>query len=512
MKSIFRATAILSASSVVTILFGLVSAKVLAVTLRPAGYGYYGLLQNFVSLFTLVTGCGMATGLVRLGAGPAARNDRATLAGLRRGAWVLFAGLASLTMVLLGIFRETLSRWALGSPQHGGTVLLMGIALCFTVAASIQVGTLNAYHQVEALAKNGVLTTLLGGVTTVGAVLLWGIHGVAPAIIIAAGIGLIVSSYFLRRGVGRVQEKSARADILKAAWGLLRFGGPYTASVVVGTGVQFALPMVVLHLLDADSVGYYKAAAAISVGYLGFLVTAMGQDYYPRTSAAAHQPELLAKLINEQHRLVMLLAIPMILGMLALVPILVPIVYSHKFTPAIDILEWQLIGDIFKFSSWTMGFAILARCSSSVYFMTESIGGVTSLIATWLAVRWFGLPGLGIGFLAAYVVYYMITFIVIKRSMKFSWTLSNKLLMLAAVGAALVVRILPATRLASFRTPIALALALAAGIPSLLVIRREFIVTRRTPSTDKMNDELKAAATTVELNPSYFPRQNRIVK
>src|SRR5258708_4029988 len=111
MKSIFRATAILSGSSIVSILLGMVSAKVLALYLQPAGYGFYGLLQSFVGLTTLIAGLGMATGLVRLGAAAAKRNDEKAMANLRGGAWLLFAGIGSIALALLIGFRVLLGRW-----------------------------------------------------------------------------------------------------------------------------------------------------------------------------------------------------------------------------------------------------------------------------------------------------------------------------------------------------------------------------------------------------------------
>src|SRR5271157_3065581 len=114
MKSIYRATAILSGSSIISILLGMASAKVLALFLQPAGYGYYGLLQSFIGVATLASGLGIATGLVRLGARAATQNDEAALASLDSGAWFLFVGLGSLTLVLVTVFRVTLSRWALG--------------------------------------------------------------------------------------------------------------------------------------------------------------------------------------------------------------------------------------------------------------------------------------------------------------------------------------------------------------------------------------------------------------
>ena len=480
MKSIFRATAILSGSSVISILLGLVSAKVMATVLEPAGYGYYGLLQSFVGLTSLVVGMGMATGLVRQGAGPVKRGDEKEIANLRAGAWLLLGGLSVSAFVVLAAFRSTLSRWTLGTSDHANTILWMAVALAFTAAANVQTGTLNAYHRVESLAKYGVANAVVGGVLSIPVILIWRAQGVVPAIIAGAIASWAVSRYLLHREVGSPRFRPQLQEVLKAARSLLRFGAPFTASALVGTGVQLALPIVVLHLLSAESVGYYRAAAAISVGYLGFLVTAMGQDYYPRVSAVRDQPRELVKLINEQHRLVMILAVPMILGTLALVPYLVPLVYSLKFHPTVEILEWQLIGDIFKFSSWTMAYAVLARCGSAAYLLTESIGGLAAILTTWLAVHWFGLSGLGISFLMTYVVYYAAVWLIARRYLPLVWTASNKKMMLAAIAGALLVRILPSTRFADLRTPVGLLLAVAAAVPSLVVIWREFLAPRET--------------------------------
>ena len=476
-KSIFRAAAILSGSSIVSLLLSLVSAKVMAVYLQPEGYGYYGLLQSFVAVSSLIAGLGMATGMVRLGAGAVTRDEQATIASLRKGSWLLFWILGTLAMVILSVFRAQLSQFALNRPDRGGTILLMGIALLFTVAGNIQVGTLNAYHRVASLAKNGVANTLLGGAATIGAVLIWRGRGIVVAVIAGSITSWVTSRYFLRREVGAIPVRAPRREVWQAARSLLHFGGPYTASMFVGTGVQLLLPMMVLHMLNAESVGYYRAAAGISVGYLGFLITAMGQDYYPRVSAASNHPATLVELINAQHRMVMLLAVPTILGTLALAPSLVPIVYSAKFVPTVEILEWQLIGDIFKFASWTMSFVILARCPTSVLFLTESIGGIATIASTWLAVKWFGLQGLGIGFVASYIIYYLVVSVITHREVPLVWTAANKRMITGAVLAALVVRALPYTRFAAFRTPLALTLALAAGIPSLIVVVREFTTT-----------------------------------
>lgn len=469
----FRATAILSGSSMVSIIMSLITAKVMALYLQPVGYGYYGLLQNFVAIATLAAGVGMASGLVFAGAAAVTENNLRVIAALRRASWMIYWITAALAVLLCAIFRSRLSQWTLGSGSDGTIILLMSVPLLLQVAKNIHMGTLNAYHQVGALAKCALFGSVLVPCASIPLIVVYGARGIVPAIFADGLINCIIYRFFLRKAIGPNPIKPARTEIVHAARTLLKFGGPYTASMLVGTGTQLALPMIALHMLGAESVGYYRAATAISVGYLGFLVTAMGQDYFPRVSAAAGKPSVIVHLINEQHRLVMLIAVPVILGALAVVPFLVPLIYSREFIPSVKILEWQMIGDLFRFAGWTMSCAILAHSGAVKYLLTETISGVASVTCLWIWVRWCGLSGLGIGFLAAYMIYYFAVWLIARGEFPLKWTSYNKKAMLAGVGAAVLIRILPATPVAGLRTPVALALALAFGIPNLRVIVRE---------------------------------------
>ncbi|MFO7166506.1 MAG: oligosaccharide flippase family protein, partial [Chloroflexota bacterium] len=264
-----------------------------------------------------------------------------------------------------------------------------------------------------------------------------------------------------------------------AARQLLRFALPYTASMLVGTGVQMALPVLIVNTIgqtpeeSASYVGFYRAATVISVSYLGFLLSVLGQDYYPRVSAVSDQPAVLAKLVNEQHRLVLLLAGPMILLVLALTPILVPLIYSREFLPSVDILEWYLIGDLLRFTSWTIGFVVLARSSSIKLFLIELLLGINTLVASWLGMRFLGLPGLGVGFLFTYIVHYLVVWRIVKRDIGLVLTKENLWLLGMCLAGAALIRALPMVGMEAVRTPVALVLAGVGGLAAAQLLWRE---------------------------------------
>jgi len=472
MKSILRATAILSTSSAVILISGVVLAKAWSVMLGPSGFGFIAVLQSVLGLLTIAAGMGVGTGVVRAGAIALAREDHQYVGALRKGAWLLLVVFGAPTAILLAVFRTPISRLALGGPEHAGSIALIGLALLFNLAFSFQLTTLNAYHRLGSLAKVNVISSVIG--TIIGTVLVWvwRDRAIAPAIVAISATGWAASFYYFKRDVPKLSTKPARREMLEAARLLLHFGGPYTAAMLAGTGVQFLIPILVLHTLGAESVGHYRAAAMISLG-CALLLTASAPDYYVRVSAVSDRPSTLTQLINQQHRVVMVLAIPLILGILALVRYLVPLLYAAQFYPAESVLEWQLTGDLFKFSAWTMSIAILARNGSLMFFYTELVGGLTALLGSWLGMRWFGVAGVGMAFMLSSIANYLAVSTIVRRDIGLVWTTENRKILFAALAAVLLIRVAPLVGMESIRTPMALVFALIAAVSSLRILWRE---------------------------------------
>lgn len=435
MKSILRATAILSGSSMITILVGLGSSKAWAMLLGPSGVGFMGLLQSLTGIAALIATMGVGTGLVRMGASAIEQGDAARLAAIYRAAWLIFGGFGLLAVILMAIFSRAIALLMLGNAANWPYVILMSLTVLFTMAAGIQSGFINAHHRVAILARIAITNSVLSSALGLLIVWYWGKPAVPGALVAMAAMSCTITAFqFYRSGITSAVSPHW-ASVRKAVRELLHFGGPYTLSLLVGQGVQMLMPALVLHQLGADSVGYYRAAIAISVTYLGFLLNAMGQDYYPRISAAAHNPTDLVALVNQQHRLVLLLSVPLFFGMLALAPLLIQLVYSPAFAPAIVVLKWQLMGSLLKFSSWTMAFVILARCNSAVFLFTEAIGGITTFAVSWLCIPIYGLAGLGMGFFATYVVYYLLVWSIVRHEIGFRWSRENLVLLTSALVA-----------------------------------------------------------------------------
>jgi antigen flippase len=474
-----RATALLSGSSLVTIGAGLVSSKFRAELLGPGGVALAALLTAAVALIAIPASLGIGPAVVRELALADSLADTVKATAVRRVAWRLRAvtiGVAVLGMVLA---RAPLSRVFLNGTQNVGSLVIIAAALGLTMITDIQTSILNGYHKVSALARITAITAVSSSVVSICLIVLLGLKGIAVGILAGAAISVGVSLMYLRREAPRPSAVPTSTGLLNEIRLLLRFGLPYTLSSLVGAGSVAALPILVLHELGPQAVAFYQVAFVIAVAYLGFLITAMGVDYFPRVSAHRTDAGLLAALIQEQLTLVLVIAVPLIIATCAIAPYLISLAYTSAFHPAAATLEWQLFADLFKFVSWTMAFAILARRGGTLYLAIESVGGALLLVSTFLGGRMIGLAGIGLGFLATYVIYAAMVWLIVRRDIGFHISPRNARHFAAAVLAIGLMQLVAAVGSDLLRLILGAVLTSTAVVYSLHVIETETGLTWR---------------------------------
>jgi PST family polysaccharide transporter len=406
-----RATAVVGLGSVVALALSVVTAKVYALLVGPMGIGLLALMQSVLVVGVMIASGGLATSAVRAIAAVAeshlrALTERATiLVGLIGG---------SAGAVILIALREPFAGAVLGSESHSGMVVLVAFALMLSTVAAVQVALLTGLHRVHAVVLVNLGTSLGAAIVGVGLVAWLGETGLAPALLATAGIQFVLSRAVLRRATEahRVAERVVRVNT--RARELVVGGMPVAVGQLAGSGSVFLVPVIVLQLLTTTDVGYYRAAAAISVGYLTFFLATLSQDYLPRLSLTSDRDEL-RELVERRMRLLMSLGIPIIMALLAAAPWVIHILYTSQFAPASDVLRWQLVGDLLRLPAWVLVYVLLARERPGPYVAAEVVGGVALMLVTFLCLSYFGLVGAGVGYAIAQLIYLGVTLTMVWR-------------------------------------------------------------------------------------------------
>jgi antigen flippase len=468
-RSILKSTSLIGGASVVNILVGMVRTKFIAILLGPVGVGLLGLYSQVTALVSTLSGMGIATSGVRQVAEAAGTGDGGRLArtvvALRRTAW-LTGGLGMLAMIVLAV---PISRLTFGDVEHAWPVALLGLTVLLGSISAGQSCVLRGTRRIADVARVTVLGSAIGTALSIPCYYAWGTGGIVVALVLAAVASLGTSWWYARRvpvAAMRIPWRESRDE----ARALLSLGVSFMGAAVLGAGTNYIIQAMLTRQFGLAGVGIYQAAFGLSGALVGFVLGAMGADYYPRLIAFAGDDAGLRRMVNEQAQVSILLALPGLAAMMVFAPLIIRLFYAHDFGPAVPILRWCVLGILGKVFSWPIGFVLLARGSGRLYLATEAFCGVIQLTAVFLCTRLWGLDGAGIAFMALYAVYTGLMLVVMKATVGGSWT-RRTLKLNAAAALVLVVLALNAGLNADALSRWLLDL-LVLGIATILCVRR----------------------------------------
>jgi antigen flippase len=246
-----------------------------------------------------------------------------------------------------------------------------------------------------------------------------------PSLVGVALMSLVVSWWYSRK-VQLPTTSVTFSQVRQEARALLTLGFAFMASSFMTLGIAYAVRIILLRRVGLAATGVYQAAWTLGGLYVGFILQAMGADFYPRLTASANDNPVCNRLVNEQTRVGLLLAGPGVLATLTFAPVVIALFYSAKFGAAVGILRWICLGTTLQVISWPMSFIIVAKAKQAIFFGTELAWTLCSLVLALVCVRYFGLNGAGMAFFGSYVCYGLLLYPIVRRLSGFRWSAANK--------------------------------------------------------------------------------------
>lgn len=437
---ILKSSALVGGSSVLNIIIGIVRTKIMALLLGPSGFGLLSVYGSIVTLTQTFAGMGVNSSGVRQIAEAASTNETEYIARITfilRRISLLLGVFGTLFLV---VFSRQVSSITFGTTQHAAAISLLSIAVLFALISAGQGALIQGMRRIADFAKMGTLGPFLGTLCSIPLVYFFRERGVVPSLIAVAAMTALASWWYSRKI--RIQIPSMSASVLlHETSALLKLGFAFMASGLMTMGVAYVIRITVLRKVGFEATGLYQAAWTLGGLYVGFILQAMGADFYPRLTAHANDNSVCNRLVNEQALVGLLLAGPGVLATLTFAPLVVALFYSAKFGAAVGILRWICLGTIIQVVSWPMGFIIIAKAKQTLFVLCELSWAIVSLGLAWVCISHFGLDGVGIAFFGSYIFHAFLIYAVVSRISDFRWSSANGrlgLLFLAVIAAVFV--------------------------------------------------------------------------
>ncbi len=360
----------------------LVGSIILARILTPADFGLYAVVAATVTIVTLFGDLGLPAGLVRQRAEPN-RRDLAT-------AWTAQQVVMVAAVVLIWILAPILLVIAPDLRPDAVWLLRVGsLALLFTGLRMLPQLLLVRALRFGPIAVAEVLTqAAFYSVAITAALLGAGAWSFVLALVAQSAVGTLVVNLAWRSWPGVAADPGTLGK-------LLRFGLPLQLSTLVNWATENAIPLAGTFAGGLTGIGYLQFASRLAhlaagideiVGRITFSVMSRLQDDPARRSRAAGRV-LEATTI----------AVVAVEGCLvAVAPILVPVVFSEKWAPAIVPLQLMALAAFATVPARVLRALLWASGRSDTTLRLAIVVAAVSLLLATALVATVGLAGAGL--------------------------------------------------------------------------------------------------------------------
>jgi O-antigen/teichoic acid export membrane protein len=421
-RQILRSTSIIGGASVINTLIGLVRNKVLAVLLGPGGVGLFSLYSGLMSTAAALGSMGLGTVGTRQIAEAIGREDARALAVARRAMFWGTLCLAAAGGLVMWSLREVLALRLLGSTAQSGAVGWIALGVALSVASASQGALIQGMRRIGDMARLSVYGAAVN--TLLGVIVLWwwGQAGLVAFVLVGPVVSFALGHAYVSRLPKPASGDISLREVAEQWKTLVRLGIPFMGAGIAGSLIQLWIRVQLGDSMGIEAVGHYQGAWLISMNYIGFVLGAMGADYYPRLTGVIHDAAEATRLVNAQTEIALLLGAPAFIAMMALAPWIIDALYTTDFAPAVEILRWQVLGDVLKVVSWPLGFVILAAGDGKTFFWTETcalalMGGLIVGLAPSMGLRFAGMA-----FLICYILYLPLVYVLARRRIGFHWS------------------------------------------------------------------------------------------
>lgn len=375
------------------IAIALVRNKLVALILGPGGMGLMSLFNSTIRFVSDSTNLGIPTGAVKQIAQDLQGDDeekvRASVRLVRT--WVMISALFG--MLICALLSPLLNKWTFTWGDHTLHFILLSPIVALTAISGGETAILKALRQLKSLAAISILNIVGALVTSIPLYYFFGQRGIIPSLIIIAIIQMVLTIRCSYRLVP--PEFNFTGSFVRGGLPMVRLGVAFVIAAMMGSGADLLIRSFLNRYADLDVVGIFNAGYMVIMTYGGMVFASMETDYFPRLAAINETGAVMSKTVNRQIEVSLLIISPLLVALIIGLPILVPLLYSNRFTPAIPMMQVMALALYMRSAKLPLAYIALARADSRAYIFLEAAYDIAVVPMVIVGYQLNGLVGIG---------------------------------------------------------------------------------------------------------------------
>ena len=422
--------------SAATVVAAILRAKTLAFLLGPGGTGILAQLSTLTSMVVPLATLGLGNGVTAMIASARARGDFSLVRRIRSTSvsltWTVGLLLAAITALLAPWLSDALFH----DRQYAWVVLTGAAVIPLSAIASLRVSILQGYEAVKAMAGLSVIVAVASTAAILPLAWFLRLQGAVAHLVVVAAVYVVAGGWLLRKNAPLPAEPSVtpapRVDrsLLRP---LLRYGSSALLVGLSSTLTLLVLRSVLVSKLGLEQNGIYQVCVGISGLYMPLILSSITAVVWPQIAAQTSDAETTATM-RQALRLGLLLMTAAAGGMLAGAPIWVPLFYSGRFLPALDLLPFQFLGDYVRTIAWMCSIWLVPKNRLRPWVLFDLVYGITLIVTFSLLVDRIGLRSAVIAYMVAHMSHALLHYMLARKTLGFRLGPDNLRLLLASLA------------------------------------------------------------------------------
>lgn len=409
---IVKVFSLTSLSTLVKMCTGLISVKVVAAIIGPAGVALIGQLNNFAQILLTFSSGGINGGITKYVA--EYKEDNSAIAQFLSGALRITVICSFVCALVLLIGHRYISELIMLSPDYGYVFVVFGITILLYALNNMLISIVNGYKAFRRFVYINIANSIVGVAFTVILVLCWQLKGALIAAVTYQSVMLFITLWMLRNTPWLrwqfFREKLNSTIVSK----YFKFTLMTLTSALTLPIAQMLLRGYVIAEISPVEAGWWEGMNRISNMYLMVVTTSFGVYYLPRLSEITDRLELRHEILKAYKVIV-----PMLLAGFTVIYSLrffiIRVLFTEEFLPMSQLFIWQLAGDFFKMCSWLLAFLMIAKALTKLFVTTEIIVSLSYVIFGLFFIQLNGIVGLCQAYLVNFILYTIVMIIFFRN-------------------------------------------------------------------------------------------------
>lgn len=409
---IFKVFSLTAVSTLVRMITGLISVKVVAILIGPSGIALLGQLNNFASIVMILASGGINTGITKYIA--EFKDYSFEVKKLLSSALKITIFCSIVCGILMVVFSHYLSSKIMLSSEYSYVFVVFGLTIVFYALNNLIASILNGYKEFKLFVLVSIVGSVGGLIFTLLFVYFLGLKGALISAVTFQSVMFFLSLYMIRN-LPWVQKDYFKYKLDKISrnkyfkYSLMTLVTAATAPVA-----QLLLRGHVIANISMVEAGWWEAMNRVSNMYLMVITTSFSVYYLPRLSELKDNREIKKEIFKAYKIIVPTLMIGFTFLFFARF-IVINILFSSEFLNMERLFLWQLLGDFFKICSWLLAYLMIAKTMTKKFIFTEIFFTVFYLLSAYILMNFTGVVGITQAYAINYFVYMLIMIVLFRK-------------------------------------------------------------------------------------------------